>query len=535
MRNKTLSAGRDPVTGQFRWDIATNITAGRLFPDDNYISAKMPMKLIRPVPDSVVGSTISYDHRGYVGIEQVIKITVQGGAFPFFLEDVSLPAGATVGQTIFDNDYMVIRFTPATTGNFTIAFTVVGQDSKKIRHSHTVAVGVDWVRFLSPTGNDATGDGSYANPWATLTKAHATVTGGRAVCLKAGSYSLSSARNNLISGGVNILFSEIGRAATIDATAIPSPTNDGNPYPCWYVNSKHCFIGGIRFVNPPSAVPSPRWFSSDSESSYLHMDNCVFDVSGKSGTNNGDNVSCLFLGDSGATPSRTNVSQTRCDFLGFVGVGNGWSAIDCYGTENLVIEKNTFHNQLSSTTTAGVIWIKGLRNKNISIRQNETTDTWSGNVVDIYLGNTGGIDSVTGNIEICYNKFRGSDNHDDAVLQIARASQSGIRLPVWSYRNTIVGRYFINQRDYSVTFSSENDVVIHNHTNSDPHKIYVFSENDAWNTYRSLSYMSTLTASVTGYEVHKLPSDNSVDANLNLQGTYRTNYLGSHGAEVSMS
>lgn len=513
---------------------AGTVTAGRLFDTGKYIPQKMPMTLVRPVSDAIVGSSISYDHCGHVGVEQVIKITVQGGAFPFFLEDVSLPSGATVGETIFDNDYMVIRFTPASTGNYTMSFNVVDQNKTKISHSHTVVVGTSWINFISPTGNDTTGTGTYANPWATIAKAQSTMTGGKALCLKDGTYVLSSVRNNLIDTGVNILFAEHSHLAIVDASTVPAPTNDGNPYPCWYINNKFTFLGGIKFVNPPTTVPSPRWFSSDKDCSYSYMDNCVFDINNRIGTNNGDNVSCFFLGDSGGSPSRYFIAQTRCEFFGFAGVGNGWSSIDCYGTENLVIEEGIFHGQMSSSATAGVIWIKGAKNKNITIRRNETSDTWNGSFLDIYLANVTSADNVTGNIEFCYNKLRGGDNHDDAIVQIARSSQTGARLPVWSYRNTVYGRYLINKRDYAINFTSENDVVIHNHTNADPFKIYVFSENDAWNVYRTLSYMSSLTASVTGYEVHKLPSDNAVDASLNLQGAYRTSYLGSHGAEVSI-
>ena len=535
MTNRTLSAwGRLRDNNLLSSSAAGSVTAGRLFDEGRYIPQKMPMRLIRPVSDAIVGSSISYDHRGYVGIEQVIKITVQGGAFPFFLENVSLPAGATVGETIFDNDYMVIRFTPASTGSYTMSFTVVDQNRTKISHSHTVTVDTTWVKFVSTTGNDTTGDGSYANPWATIAKAQSIMTGGKALCLKDGIHTLGAVRNNLIKTGINILFAEHPRLALVDASTVPAPTNDGNPYPCWYINDKFTFIGGIKFVNPPTTVPSPRWFSSDKDCSYSYMDNCVFDINNRIGTNNGDNVSCFFLGDAGTVPSRACLAQTRCDFLGFAGVGNGWSAIDCYGTENLVIEENTFHGQMSSTTTAGVIWIKGARNKNISIRRNETTDTWSGSFLDIYLGNTAPIDNITGNIEFCYNKLRGSDIYSDALVQIARSDQTGARLPVWSYRNTVYGRYFINNRNYSVTFTSENDVVIHNHTNADPFKIYVVWVNDPSNVYRPLSFMASLTASVTGYEVHKLPSDNALDASLNLQGSYRTNYLGTHGCEVSM-
>ena len=189
---------------------------------------------------------------------------------------------------------------------------------------------------------------------------------------------------------------------------------------------------------------------------------------------------------------------------------------------------------MNAKSVAGVILIKGIANKNLSIRLNETTDTWSGSFLDIYMAGQASTDYITGNIEFCYNKLRGSNNYNDALIQIARADQTGARLPVWSYRNTVYGRYFINNRSYAVTFTSENDVVIHNHTNADPFKIYVTWDNDPQNVYRPLSFMSSLTASVTGYEVHKLPSDNAVDASLNLQGAYRTSYLGSHGAEVSM-
>ncbi|MDR2477115.1 MAG: right-handed parallel beta-helix repeat-containing protein [Treponema sp.] len=72
------------------------------------------------------------------------------------------------------------------------------------------------VYFLSPTGNDTTGDGSFANPWFSLTKAQDAVNPGDTVYLRAGTYKITGDYGTQEEVGVNgsartkILFNRSG-------------------------------------------------------------------------------------------------------------------------------------------------------------------------------------------------------------------------------------------------------------------------------------------------------------------------------------
>ena len=497
------------------------------FPAGYFVTAQLPMTVVRPRPNVDVVGMLSYDHNAYVGIETRIKVTVQGGAFPFFIENAILPSGATMGNTYFDTDYMIFKYTPSALGNQNVSFDIVDQDGTRKSVSWTINVNVDWVRFVAASGNDSTGTGSYAAPWATIEQANTAMTGGRALCLKDGTYTLTTAGKVMSSSKFNSIFAEHERGATVDGSGIVTANNGRH----FYINSPSTFIGGIRFINPTTAGDNPRWFSDENTAcNNTWMDNCYFDIAGRMGVVNDDNVSCFFLGGNAADPARrSNVAQTRNDFVGFIGVANGWSCIDYYCTDHVVIENNTFESQVGGgTTSAGTLWVKGAANTFTSIRSNEFKDYWSGTLIDIYIANTTGEDNVTGNVEVCYNIVRGTGG---SVI-IARGSQSGARLPVYMYRNTIIGSVSISYRTFPVTFSSDSDIIIHNYTNVDPWKIYVFDPNDPDGVYRPFSYMSSLTGSVMNYELHLTSATGVLDTALKLTGASRTSWLGKRGAEI---
>ena len=510
---------------------SSSFQLSNFFPSTYFTPSRLTMDVVRPRPDSDVTGVISYDHRGYVGIETVIKISVKGGAYPFVLENITMPTGATVGATVFDNDYLVIRYTPSANGTFSFSVDVVDQQMTRITRTWTMTVSETWVVFAGPAGNDTTGLGTKLMPYLTVAKAFEVTTGGKSLCLLNGTYGLTAGGLSMSSSGINSIFSETNRGATIDAATITTAFHGRH----FYLNSPHCYIGGLRFTNPSTAGANPRWFSDESGTcSRVFMDNCYFNNNGRIGTDNNDNVSCFFLGGNASEALRRSyVTQTRCDFLGFVGVGNGWSSIDMYITENCVIEQNTFQSQVGSgTATAAVVWMKGAANKEVTIRRNEFLDYWSGNIIDMYVANTTLADNVTGNMEVSYNVIRGNDTASDAALVWCRGSQDGARLPLYMYRNTVVGRVVIHKRGYTVTFSSESDVIIHNHTNTDPHKIYVYDPNDGDNNYRPLSWMASLTSSVTNYELHLTSSTGVLDSALKLIGASRTSWLGRRGHEI---
>lgn len=485
----------------------------------HYTSQVMPMTLVRPAPNTT--GYYDLDFYGYVGRETHIPICAQGGAFPHSVVIDEAPAGATISNVPWDDDYLVLKFTPTENGNYEIRlrlYDAVGQ-LKVIRYTYTVSA-TPFV-FVSPTGNDTTGAGTKAAPWATRSKAFATATGGKILILEDGTYNETTLGLAFTNSAINSMAAWSSRGAAIDLSSVVS-TGTGVMI---VTNTSHCHIQGIIFNNPPTSVANQRWFSGDSSNNYMYMDNCEFNVDGRSGTSNNDNVGCWVLGGDNFT-ARQYVSQTRCNFTGFAGVGNGWSSIDMFGTSYAVIRSNKFSDQRSIVTGAGVLWIKGVNNRFIDIKLNEFETPFGGGIIDLVMSNMTGVDNVCGNFDVSFNLVRA---YGVAGVWIARADplQTGARLPVWSRRNTIIGgSIIIFDRDFSVTVTSDSDVIQCSESTTDPFKVFVRKDGE----YEPLSVMPSLTASVTNYECHQ--DSGVVDADGTLIGAYAT-HRGTRGHEVT--
>lgn len=500
------------------------ISAGLLpsalaYPSGYYERSVMSMNIVRPARNLEVAGYYSADHYGYVGRESQIYVAIQGGAFPYAPVPVSMPAGATIGTDPLADDYMVIKYTPSASGTYFFGIKIFDQENTMRYVEFTMTVSADWCVFISPTGNDTTGDGTKANPWATINKAFAAATGGKALILENGTYSADT-ELTLSNTSINSILTWTQRGAQVDCSTLSA----GGVV--FKYGSPHCIVQGVRFINPPNNVANPRFFSTLSTLGNLHQDNIEFDINGRLGTVNNDNISCMFLGDSGT--NRTKVSQTRCDFLRFSGAANGWSCIDMYRTQNAVIERNRFLNQISPTGSGANLWIKGLQNRYVDIRKNYFDSSWSGYALDVYLANDGN-NYVTGDVDVCYNLLLGSTTG----IQIARASQLGSRLPVWTRRNTIVNAgiivYTRAAESTEKTVESRSDVVQTTTSTTDPFKM--FCHDSALGTpIQPLSYAPYCFLNCLNYECHG--NSGIVDANGLLTGSYRTNYLGRRGHEI---
>jgi hypothetical protein len=488
----------------------------------HYTEQVMPLEIIRPAPPTAVIGFYSPDYYGYVGRETQIRITVQGGRYPYNAVIDSAPSGATISNDASDKaNYLVLKFTPTENGTEQIKvrlYDATGAEMRTIRQ--TFVTSTDWCVFAEPTGNDSTGDGSFANPYKTPQGARAVTTGGKALILKNGTYTDTTLGITLNSSTINSVLAWESRQAIIDMSANVQST----PSVLFYINSSHMLAQGIVVRNPQNQVASPRIFSGDSATNYVYQDDCKFEINGRSGTDNGDNVSCFFLGATG----REFVAQTRCEFTGFVGIANGWSSFDFYGTDKFSVECNTVFDQASANSSgAGMLWVKGTGNRNGDIKNNSFPTVHAGSLIDVYMANVSAEDDFTGNIDVSFNYIKAVGN---AGIWVARADQAGARLPVWCRRNTIVdGCILIFQRSYGVTFSSDSDVIQTSLSSNDPWKVLLRNSGDAPNIYRPLSDMGSLTASVTNYECQA--NSGVVDSNGVLTGSYAT-YRGTRGHEI---
>jgi len=518
MTSFSITGYENPVTGLLD-PLYVPMPDGLRYAVGHYATQKMPFKLVRPAANSI--GYYDPDFYGYVGRLQRIPIVAQGGAFPHSVVIDSAPEGATINSDPNLPDYLVLKFTPTANGAQTINLRLYDATGQMIRIRYTFTTSTDWCAFISPTGNDTTGDGTKANPWATRAKAFATATGGKCLIHENGTYAETTMGLSYSNSTINSMLAWEQRGAIVTLANVVS-TGTGVMV---VKNSSHSHEQGIIFRDPANTVANPRWFSGDNSSQYIFQDNCVFELNGRAGTSNNDNISCLMLGGD-ANTARQYVAQTCCEFTGFTGHGNGWSSIDTYGTEYCVIRQNKFIDQQSITTTAGVVWIKGSNNRNFDIMLNEFVTPFGGGVIDLYMANVGGVDNTCGNFHVAFNIIR---SFGAAGLWIARADQTGARLESWSSRNTIIGgsiMIFDHNVDYPLTFTSDGDVIESTITTSDAWKVAVRRDG----AYYPLSSRPNLTATVTNYECQQ--NSGVVDSNARLDGAFQI-YDGIRGHYVT--
>lgn len=505
------------------WKTSDPPSGGSFYSTGRFASQVMPFTLVRPAPASAVVGIYSADHYGYVGRETQIQLVAQGGAFPYVAVVDDAPSGYQLSNDPTSPDYLVLKFTPSANGTFPIVVRLYDANGANlININYTFTVSTDWCVFCDPTGVDSAGRGSFASPFKTIHYARNNTTGGKALILKNGTYTDTQMGISFGSGAINSLLAWERRQAIIDMSANVQTT----PNILFYINNAHTLIQGIHFRNPMNQVNNPRWFSGSAVTDYVFQDDCRFEINGRSGTVNDDNVSCFFLGDTGGT-SRRFVAQTRCSFDGLVGLSNGWSTFDFYTTRYWVCMNNEYSNQISAGTSAGVLWPKGRNVRDGDIKLNTFTSAYGGGVIDAYLGNDAFENNVTGNLDICFNLIRSNGQFG---LWVGRTDSAGTRLPVWSRRNTYINAIImIFNRSFPVTFTSDSDVIQSTISSTDPWKVVIRDSNDPENVYRPLSFNPNLTATITNYDCHA--NSGVVDSNGILTGSYAAQ-RGLRGHEV---
>lgn len=511
-------------------------STNRQFADGYFEPAYFPLttnSIVTPRPDAET-HIFSYVRNGFVGMVYELKINIFGGAFPHYFTILEAPEGTTLGETIFDEDYGVIKWTPSQNGIVTFRIQITDQDQDTQIREWTVNVNEDWIRFVDINAIDNSGDGSFSNPWKNLAYALDNVVDGRCICLRGGTYADAMTGKSVGTSFANAVIGYNNEVAIIDMVNYEN-TGGQAVFMC---NSSDWTLFNVTLRNPPTNMNNPRWQQTFTVTHRMIMDKVVVENNGRLGLVNDDNISVMFLGDGGAT--RQFCSQTRCVFEGFAGAANGWSCIDTYDTQYLVVEENIFRNQSTSAGTgAGVVWMKATGTRDVTIRRNIVEDEWLGNIFELQLSNNSGLDNFTGNIEVCYNKMYGSTTQstNNIVFGIGRGTGNNIRSPVYSYRNTIYGNCAIwVGRTYPLTFSSVKDVIVSDatYTNqaSTGHKILGRDENTADNVWVNPTTRTNFTFNVLNTECHGVVADSIVDANLNLTGSYEQ-YVGTRGAEIN--
>lgn len=183
---------------------------------------------------------------------------IKGGAFPYTLELLNAPAGMVLVDSVNDDGFVVKRIRwPNPAGTVTPSLRVTDAAGTVREEPWTiVTTTADW-KFFSPSGNDTTGDGSFASPWQTLVKAQTSTANQRCV-FRAGTYSFQGIPVTVMGDGNQRAQWGPGRGSSIQLIAFPGET----------VEFDHGYQAGVApgimvEVEPPaySASAQPVFFS----------------------------------------------------------------------------------------------------------------------------------------------------------------------------------------------------------------------------------------------------------------------------------
>ena len=207
----SLGSSTGAITGTPTTSGTSSFTA-RLT-DNVGATATKALSIAIPVDLSVTTSSLA---GGVVGTAYSQTLTAAGGAAPYSwsLSSGTLPTGLSLGSG------GAISGTPTTaaTSNFTVRVTDAQTPADTATRALSITVttgGGAQTYYVSTTGNDTTGDGSSAYPWATIQKGADTMAAGDTLVVKSGNYAGFRARYSGSSGAVRTIKSEVNYGAVI--------------------------------------------------------------------------------------------------------------------------------------------------------------------------------------------------------------------------------------------------------------------------------------------------------------------------------
>jgi len=482
-------------------DISNRLTSG------NYVASKMTQVLVHPRPDSETTAN-AICKNAYTGIPYRLPVTVQGGCAPYWFTLVDAPTGMTIGEIHSDTDYGIVEWTNPTAGTHDVVVRCIDQELNAVTSRWTLTVGTDNFVFVDGvSGNDGTGTGLIGAPYQTLGGLFGTTThGGKIAILRSGAtqttYNHPDVNTNLgAADKPNAIMGHYG-----DAT---KPIIDQDTHKFIAIDGSDPAVCNIDFQNSPgdnSGVKDSRFISSSTSSAINRFVFFELDFSGMvrgdtvnfPGTYGGDNPGAITLLNPGSMRQYgTFHSLTIDDFKA--------SMIDMFNVQYWTIENCTLSNS-TDTGFQGILIKSDAQDGSIRYTDGIVAQDHNFGVIEI-LGQEQTY--VLDRIEVCYCKIKQTAQRAFTMNNAAANQSSAVEY--WAYRNTIQDTIFGG--DYNYTFNWEKNVII----NDDTPKIPTSGVNSVIVTTDNAEYATT---------------DGAVDVNMDLTGTARTTYLGTHGAEI---
>lgn len=495
------SAGFSPIPNNLRLAIS------------DYLTPVTPLKRIYPKTD--IETTANSHHRvAYPGLRWECPIRCLGGSNPRWGVIITAPAGMVIGNgwsvdgngvLTYLDDSLNLTWANPILGSHSIAIRVFSQDNTSVIFRFTLVVATG-NHFFVGTVASGTGDGSTPNNVMAWSNAYLgdTIVGpaiGKVVVLRGGSYPMRTVDLNL-SYNFN----------TVINYPDETPVFEGVSSLSWNVKSDNCVLIGIQFANFDITVEGV--IRAKSIQHRLLVWRCKFiNIVSLGGSKN----QCGVYTDNQGVAKRKDYVISQCVFQDF-----RTSAYDFYGTENSLIDRNTFTILDPTFTSMGVSPVFFHKSGNIlyeisfNVFDNPTVNASSSTNGIIYPYNaaTTSPGPQTGIIE--YNFVR--CNGGSAIVS-NQASNEGFYTTANNYirRNTVIGGA-VTCQNYDTTstrFTYLDSNVIQN------------SNGGAIGTTKVPS-----SAAFTSINAECHGTSGIVDSNGALTGSYRSNWFGMRGSEV---
>lgn len=426
-------------------------------------------------------------YKAYPGLEFSVPIAAIGGRYPNTYSLTSGPSGMSVDAS----SGILVWPNPVTSGS-PHSVTVQVTDALGATASVTWTITVTTTGFIFVQAGAANGgSGTLASPFNSIDDWYVNKTdttySGQFIYYRSGTYNTNAApiedgwRLAMPSHKPTVWLAYPGESPIIDVTG-----SHIAPYP----SISNWYLEGLTIRN----MDTDFGVRIDSGGDHMVFYRNTFEDMPVGAGGIGTNASGVMISNGG---SKSNyvcfVNNTFQDF-----VGGGAYGILGYYADKVLVQGNTFTNLTDSSTKA--IGPK-MNNEYWFIRDNRINLGGSGDGIwiDTY--------STTGNIEVSYNLSRSSGN------AFWLGQETGGYGNVESYRNTYVGLVDVDNLTANTT-SFEADIVI-NASGSADH----IDRSGAGGTLSKTNILSGTSA------------DGILDANGNLQGSYRTTYLGTRGYE----
>jgi hypothetical protein len=499
------------------------------YPAGTWMPAKQAMIQVYPRPDTETNTYARHRWAYYDGTNAVqykIPLGVSFGAFPYVFQLLSGPPGMTLGASYWQSGwsfaqamaagYGYLQWTPtAAVSGATVSVLVTDQQMNTLTITFTVSTSSSTSRFIfldAANGNDSNGTGAIGAPWKTLTKAlgstYAATANPGAICYLrgTGTYSLPISADQDINTYWTVTELHTGRKPSAligfpgDSLPVISMTN------CFFTTN----TGGADLFVQNLA---PNGYNTSANSFRLfwvanggtgNSDRTTFD--GITWTNSGYGASAA-SNATGYFIDTTSGGSQYCFINGCSetnrqsgNAGNNYAGCSLYSVTNALIQACSIN---APTVTVDEAWQPKSDVTNGCLRGNFTRL----NSVQYVHSPLQAPNKAMNNVEVCYNTVIGGGG-------IFLPATSGFTYgPLWAYRNSVIGNTGFGSNEASSSGPYNFDSNVSQSNNGIPTGSSI--KTDGLNVVVASGALDATTGQLTG--------------------TYRTNYLGTIGAEIALN